>query len=333
MSSLQKRKLKRGYTFILRFRDDSGRQHSISLRTNDLKTAKRIKDHYDAKRALELSGIESPKKRITLKEFTSQYLEYCRINKSKSTVQRDALCLSNLIKFTGDLPLGKVKPQLVEEYKSERSKVIKPTTVNIELRHLKAAFSRAVDWNFIEENPFRKVRLFRIQQKVHPQYMNDNQVKDFLSAITNPFHRALFYFMLCTACRKHEALELKWEDVDFEKRLILFRNTKNKKERLVPLRGSLRKTLLDLPKYSELIFGLEGSYVWRLFKRYLKKAGISNQFRVHDLRHTALTHIVDQSRDIISAKDIAGHSNISVTEIYTHAMPEKLRRAIEKLPY
>ena len=62
-------------------------------------------------------------------------------------------------------------------------------------------------------------------------------------------------------------------------------------------------------------------------------AGISNQFRVPDLRHTALTHIVDQSRDIISAKDIAGHSEISVTEFYVHATREKLRQAIEKIPY
>jgi len=97
--------------------------------------------------------------------------------------------------------------------------------------------------------------------------------------------------------------------------------------------STLKKVLLDLPRTNERVFPLEGSYVSRLFKKYIRKAGIPDILNIHSLRHTALTHIVDQSKDIMAAKIIAGHSTVKVTDMYTHTPDNRIREALESLPY
>ena len=334
MSSLQKRKLKRGYTFILRFRDDSGKQHSKSLKTDDLGVAKRIKSIADARLAKQCWNLERPKKRITLEEFRRLYIDkYSSVNKAPKTVALDNAALKVFKKCVGDLQLSAIKPQLIEVFKSERIKNVSPVTLNLELRHLKAALNIAREWDYLKTNPFSQIKQLKIPDSNLPKYLNIEQVQKFLGIINNPVHLALYSFYAWTGCRRSEALKIHWKDIDFENGMILFRETKSGRARVVPLRSSLKRLLLDLPQQSERLFPFESSYVSRLFKKYAKKSGLPRGLSLHSLRHSFLTYAVSTSKNLRGAQSLAGHSDISVTEIYTHLLPEDLRSIIAGLPY
>ena len=146
MSSLEKRKLKRGFTYILRFRDGTGRQHSKSLKTADPKTAKKIQTLLDARLAQSKYLMTETLKPITLSEFRRLYIQtYSSVNKSERTTDLDNRALKTFERYIGNLKLSEINPQLIEEFKSDRILSVNPTSLNIELRCLRAAFTLGVE--------------------------------------------------------------------------------------------------------------------------------------------------------------------------------------------
>ena len=91
--------------------------------------------------------------------------------------------------------------------------------------------------------------------------------------------------------------------------------------------------LLDLPPEGERVFPLSGSHVSRMFKMYLLRAGLPGHFTLHSLRHTFVTLGLESTGDLSAFKNLAGHSSINTTQIYTHLSMEHLRGVVSKLPY
>ena len=334
MSSLEKRITKHGHTYILRFRDNSGRQHSKSLKTSLHSMAKKIQAKVDADLAAERWGLKDILKRITLQDYRRLYIEqYSAVNKAPRTVTLDNGALKILERYLGDRVLGEITSFMLERFKLDRTKNVKPVTLNIELRHLKAAFNKAKEWGYISENPFNKVQQLKIASSNLPKFLSKEQIKAFMSVIDNHVHFALFSFYIGTGCRRSEALNLRWSDIDFENNTVIFRITKSGKARVVPLRKKLISLLLDFPSSEESLFPFESSYVSRLFKKYAHNANLPPELKLHSLRHTFLTYAVSTSKNLRGVQTLAGHSSVTVTEGYTHLLPEELRSIVENLPY
>ena len=334
MSSLEKRKLKKGFTYILRFRDQNGKQHSNSLKTIDLKVARRIQVQVDSKLAKRRWNLEKSIKIISLNEFTKIYIDqYSIVNKAPRTVAMDKLALRRLREYTGDKRLSDISPEQMESFKSERIQTVSPVTLNIELRCLKAAFNKAVEWDYIKINPLHKVKQLKVPNSNLPKFVNIVQMQQFFNCIHNKIHLTLFSFYAGTGCRRTEALELKWNDIDFSNDTVLFQKTKGGKARVVPLRSKLKSLLLDLPHQSDYLFPLESGYVSKLFKKYARKAELPDELTLHSLRHSFLTYAVSTSKNLRGAQSLAGHSSVKVTEIYTHLLADDLRDIVEGLPY
>ena len=154
-----------------------------------------------------------------------------------------------------------------------------------------------------------------------------------MSVIDNHVHFVLFSFYIGTGCRRSEALNLRWSDIDFENNTVIFRITKSGKARVVPMRKKLISLLLDFPSSEERLFPCESSYVSRLFKKYAHNANLPPELKLHSLRHTFLTYAVSTSKNLRGVQTLAGHSSVTVTEGYTHLLPEELRSIVENLPY
>jgi hypothetical protein len=105
---------------------------------------------------------------LTLSQFIQMFLEYSKIHQAKGTTDKVTYAMGFFIKSVGDKHLDKVTPLDIEGFKADRLKKVKPISVNIEMRTVKAIFGLAVRWQILEKNPFKFVRLLTIpHQSIH----------------------------------------------------------------------------------------------------------------------------------------------------------------------
>ena len=129
-----------------------------------------------------------------------------------------------------------------------------------------------------------------------------------------------------------------WRNVDFLRGVIHVTNTKTGRDRDVPMNSKVRSLLLDLQrqgKEEEFVFwnqktGVNLMDVKHAFNGACEDAGIDD-FRFHDLRHTAGTRLADAGADAFTIAEILGHATLQMTKRYTHATDERKRRAVEAL--
>jgi integrase len=139
-----------------------------------------------------------------------------------------------------------------------------------------------------------------------------------------------------TGMRRGELFDLKWFDVDFNRRIVHVRQSKSGRPRVIPLNSTAQTLLKGLPKTSEYVFPSPKNEkrrvndVGRQFERAVKNAKIAD-FHFHDLRHTAATRMADAGADPFTLAAILGHSDIRMTARYTHATDEAKRRAVDRL--
>lgn len=226
---------------------------------------------------------------------------------------------------------------LFNNFKSSICKPYKPIisfSFNIELRHLKAAFSMAVKWGFIQKNPVKVVKQLKLNSRL-PTYLEFHEIENFLNMIDNIEYKRYFQFLLYTGCRRKEALDLNWDDVALKKRQIIAHAEKTKRSRMIPINDKLYDILCSIKGKgnNNKLFGFQGDTVTRAFQKYIKKSGIKKKLTLHSLRHTFASHLVMNGVDLYTIQKLLGHSNISVTSIYSHLAPDYLKLSVQKLPF
>lgn len=246
MAALRKYNRKGGVIYFVDF-VYQGKRFRKSTKTSDRKLAELFLKDIEVKIARDNFGFDDLKsKQIRLSAFFEKYLQFSKATKAYNTFELDKHSQSKFREYTGDIELRKVSPQLIEEYKLYRLNHVKATTVNIEFRHLKAAFEKAVTWKHIQENPFKQVKQFKIKGNNFPKYLTKQQVQSLLNVIPDEDFRNLIQFYLYTGCRRQETLNVKWQDVDLKSRKIQIHETKSGKSRIVPINSRLLKVLEKL---------------------------------------------------------------------------------------
>ena len=143
-------------------------------------------------------------------------------------------------------------------------------------------------------------------------------------------HRVLFAVIYDCGLRISEAINLRIQDVDFDRQLVHIRQSKHKKDRYVPvsshtLRGlqsylstSNPKDWLFNGKVRGQQFSREG--IRHAFRSVMRKRGIQKQACIHTLRHSYATHLLEMGYDIRTVQELLGHADVSTTMIYTHVL-------------
>ncbi|OGI03691.1 MAG: hypothetical protein A2Y25_08115 [Candidatus Melainabacteria bacterium GWF2_37_15] len=140
---------------------------------------------------------------------------------------------------------------------------------------------------------------------------------------------------LHTGIRKSNILQLEWSYVNFTQKFITVLNPKNGKTNKIPMTDTLIRTLEPLPRTSKYVFPnplTDKPYVdiRKAFNLVLKLAGIEN-LTFHAFRHTAATRMVEKRIELVTVKDLLGHSEIKTTMRYAHPVPERKLQAIQAL--
>ena len=127
-----------------------GRRYKRSTKTNDRKLAELALKDIEVKIARNELGFDQGIKKIRLSEYVDKYLRFSKATKAYNTYCVDERVLRQLRANVNDMWLDCITPENVEFYKIQRLKVIKPSSVNVELKHLRSAFEKAKQWGFIK---------------------------------------------------------------------------------------------------------------------------------------------------------------------------------------
>jgi hypothetical protein len=138
--------------------------------------------------------------------------------------------------------------------------------------------------------------------------------------------------------RQGELRNLKWEGVNFERGVISVMRTKTMRRKTIAMNEATREALnwLNEHRYGDyLVMWPWGDRVGRTtvydaFKQACGAAEITD-FRFHDLRHTFASHLVMAGVDLVTVKDLLGHTGINMTVRYSHLVPEHKAQAVAKL--
>jgi len=161
-----------------------------------------------------------------------------------------------------------------------------------------------------------------------PVILNRSELKELFKAPVLLKHKILLTLIYSAGLRGQEVVNIKISDIDFERRTIHIRQSKYKKDRIVPLSDymakGLRKYLSAENPHVWLFNGKEpdGRYSVRglswVMRETLKKTSVKKDVNLHSLRHSYATHLLEDGLNIVTLKELLGHAEIATTMIYLH---------------
>ena len=198
-------------------------------------------------------------------------------------------------------------------------------------RHL-SAFSHACgiavnEWEWLESNPMRKIAKLK-EPRGRVRFLNEDERAALLKATQESFYQPLHVIVvlaLSTGARKSEIMNLRWPDVDMEKGQIILHETKNGERRTIPLTGYALDLINQHKKIrridTDMLFpSIKGDKPYEIKKSWeaaLKKAQI-NDFRFHDLRHSAASYLAMNGASLAEIAEVLGHKTLQMVKRYAH---------------
>mgnify|MGYP002393082581 FL=1 len=169
-----------------------------------------------------------------------------------------------------------------------------------------------------------------------PNVLSKEEVKLIVEAPTNTKHRAMLSLIYACGLRRSELLNLKSKDVDSKRHLLIIRNAKGYKDRVVPISEKLIEMLRDYYKaYKPKIWLFEGQKIGeqyseeslaKVLKNALTLCNIKKPVTLHWLRHSYATHLLESGTDLRYIQELLGHKSSKTTEIYTHVSQKSIQQ-------
>lgn len=287
----------------------------------------------------------------TLKDYISEYLNYCEYRKQLNfkTIKAYKIDLNQYNSFCLDIsdPFSK---KAVDSYITELFKHYKSKSVKRKIASLKAFFHYLEYTEFLAQNPFDKLDVYFREAKLLPKAISFHSIQKFLSVLYAQKMQTVsaYQFKCClrdiaviellfaTGMRISELCSLKPSDIDLENNTVLIYG-KGSKERILQFGNC--EVISALATYQSTFKAdisacgyffvnkrkqkLSDQSVRFMINRYAALAGIEQHITPHMFRHSFATLLLGQDVDIRYIQKMLGHSSISTTEIYTHVSNTK----------
>ena len=287
--------------------------------------------------------------------FINQYLPYVKTYK-RSWSTDESVIRNHVVPYFGALAMGGLKPpDLACFVQYLQDKHYAPGTVNRLLVLLRYGFSLALRWKVagVDSNPVKEVKNLRDDNKIE-RFLTNEQMVSLMAAVRGSESEMLQHivlFLLYTGGRKREVLDAVWADVDWERKSWRIPKTKSGKIRHIPLSTGALQLLESLKRLAGMAGGMNSTvadsgdlacrhifanpatglpyvsffYSWDAARI---RAGLPD-LRVHDLRHSFASFLVNAGRSLYEVQELLGHADIRTTSRYAHLSRERLFEAVE----
>jgi len=328
-------------TFFQRIRKD-GRTLTVRIGDASLLSSRDARVRAKEIKAQSLLGQWNEpfkKSEMTFQRFVEElYLPYVKVRK-RSWPTDLSLLNNRILPAFGDYSLNDIGRTQIQGFHSElKESGLKASTCDRHLVLIRYIFNLAVEWEFLAETPAAKIKLFREDNK-RERYLSEAETQRLLRVLQADRNRPValaLLFLLSTGARRGEALKARWCDIDMDKQLwrIPAENAKSKKPRAIPLNDLALKVLRELgeplsQESSLFISNYNGKplrCITHAWFRMREKAGLPD-LRMHDLRHSFASFLVNSGRSLYEVQQILGHSDPSVTMRYAHLSSKALQDA------
>ena len=290
-------------------------------------------------------------------EILRRYRVYVAVEKrlAENTVEAYMRDVERLATFCSSLdhPIGptRVTAQIVENFMAHLfDRGLEPRSQARVLSSLRGLFGYMMLTDQIEESPIDEIESPKIGRHL-PDVLTVGEVDAVIESIDPTTmlgvrNRAIIEMLYSCGLRVSELVELRFEDIDTEERLVRVVG-KGDKQRFVPL-GDM--ALQRLEAYMSYRVEMEASdrksasvvflnrrgqkltrvMIFTMIRKAVAAAGIDKAVSPHSFRHSFATHLLVGGADIRQVQVLLGHSDITTTEIYTHLDYDHLRRTVEE---
>ena len=286
---------------------------------------------------------------VYFKELAEKYAENFGTQKAFQSSKRYLLAIVQ--NHFGDKRLSQITYLDLETYRNKRKatplksgKLRTDASVNREMALVGHMLSKAVEWGWLEDSPFKKgKRLMFKENNQRLRFLTDPEIEALLTASDDlkshsPYLRPIVETALLTGMRRGELLSLKWEQIRNGFIYLEGGMVKSGKGRQIPINDRLEEVFREVRR----VDGLKSEYVFcdskgrrfyqvkRSFASACRRAGVED-FRFHDLRHTFASQLVMRGASLKAVQELLGHADLKMTMRYAHLSLEHLRDSVNLL--
>lgn len=265
-----------------------------------------------------------------------EFMPYITL-KNRSPQTEESLLRNHIIPVFGNKHLKDISREDISELMLSKQKTHAPASVQRLLITMRHIFNRAIEWHpdWKLTNPARSVPSLEINNKKE-RYLSNEETEILMNAVKKSPNKVLPFIigmLLLTGARRGEVLHAKWEDFDMKTLIWRIPMSKSGKARHVPISTGVINILETIPRIRDCPYIFANPKTKKPFVQPFcawdsarKKAGLSD-VRIHDLRHSFASFLVNAGKDLYVVQKILGHTQVKTTQRYAHLSQNTLLAA------
>lgn len=332
-------------SYHLRYRNQRGKWVQRLLSDATVVKLSAMREYANKLKGQIALGEDPFEKREALKEVprfsqfvNEHYMPYAKSYK-RSWSTDECLLRNHVLPHIGRYYMDEITRGHITSLLSKHRASHKPASTNRVLILIRFIYNCAIKWEThgISKNPTAKIESFPVNNN-RERYITDEEAVRLFNALEQSDATMLKYIiamLLLTGARKSEVLHARWKDVDIAMRLWRIEHNKSGQTRHVPLSDSAIRLLDQVPRLEgcEYIFPNPKTkepykHIYASWDTARKRAGLKD-VRIHDLRHSFASYLINSGRSIYEVQRILGHTQITTTQRYSHLSHGSLLEAAD----
>ena len=296
---------------------------------------------------------------MTFRSFVEHYEEDRRSRIKDSTWEsKEHIIRTKLLPYFGKLKMSSITPQQIVRWQNElinyRDKdgaPYSPVYLKSIQNQISAIFNHAVRYYNLKENPCKKAGSMGKKKNREMAFWTKEEYLQFIDAMMDkPLSFYAFEMLYWCGIREGELLALTPADFDLDKRTVTINKTfqhTGGKDIITPPKTEKSNRTITMPRFlademqeylkmqydiglDDRMFPVTKSYLYREMQRGCQETGVK-RIRIHDLRHSHISLLIDQGFSAVAIADRVGHESIDITYNYAHLFPSKQAEMADKL--